>query len=67
MYRQDARLVQENDQENNFTTHMMMEDLLDKLKLLNYDVEFVKELKMKPINRWVYRYFYYSVFTKPCL
>ncbi|XP_011343402.1 intraflagellar transport protein 57 homolog isoform X2 [Ooceraea biroi] len=28
-----------------------MEDLLEKLKLLNYDAEFVQELKMKPISR----------------
>ena len=34
-----------------FVVHIRMEDLLEKLKLLNYDMEFVQELKMKPINR----------------
>ena len=28
-----------------------MEDLLDKLKLLNYELEFVSELKMRPLNK----------------
>ena len=30
---------------------VVMEDLLDKLKLLNYELEFVSELKMRPLNR----------------
>ena len=30
---------------------VVMEDLLDKLKLLNYEEEFVKELRMRPLNR----------------
>merc|ERR1712012_104471 len=30
---------------------VVMEDLLDKLKLLNYELEFVAELKMRPLNR----------------
>ena len=30
---------------------VVMEDLLDKLKLLNYKLEFVSELKMRPLNR----------------
>merc|ERR1712018_992779 len=30
---------------------VVMEDLLDKLKLLNYEEEFVQELKMRPLNR----------------
>ena len=32
---------------------VLMESLLDKLKLLNYDTEFTQELKMKYINRYV--------------
>lgn len=32
---------------------ILMESLLDKLKLLNYDTEFTQELKMKYINRYV--------------
>lgn len=30
---------------------VLMESLLDKLKLLNYDTEFTQEFKMKYINR----------------
>ncbi|CAL4060380.1 unnamed protein product, partial [Meganyctiphanes norvegica] len=30
---------------------VVMDDLLDKLKLLNYDKEFLQEQRMKPINR----------------
>eukprot|EP00095_Tigriopus_kingsejongensis_P002763 maker-scaffold845_size89356-snap-gene-0.15 protein:Tk02763 transcript:maker-scaffold845_size89356-snap-gene-0.15-mRNA-1 annotation:"intraflagellar transport protein 57 homolog" len=30
---------------------VVMEDLLDKLKLLNYEEEFVKELRMRPLSR----------------
>ena len=30
---------------------MIMKDLLDKLKLLDYDIQFVSELKMRPLNR----------------
>lgn len=51
MFRNDTRISQENDQINQYITYQMMEDLLDKLKLLNYDTEFVKELKMNPISR----------------
>ena len=34
-----------------FMPFVVMEDLLDKLKLLNYESEFVTELKMRPLNR----------------
>lgn len=34
-----------------YVINIMMEDLLEKLKLLNYDAEFVQDLKMKPVNR----------------
>ena len=34
-----------------FGAFLRMEDLLEKLKLLNYDKEFVHDLKMKNINR----------------
>lgn len=34
-----------------YVINIRMEDLLEKLKLLNYDADFVQELKMKPINR----------------
>jgi hypothetical protein len=34
-----------------YVTFVIMEELLDKLKLLRYDQEFIKALKMKPLNR----------------
>jgi estrogen-related receptor beta like 1 len=34
-----------------YLTFVVMEELLDKLKLLRYDQEFIKALKMKPLNR----------------
>ena len=34
-----------------FMPFVVMEDLLDKLKLLDYEVEFVSELRMRPLNR----------------
>ncbi|XP_072760765.1 intraflagellar transport protein 57 homolog [Anoplolepis gracilipes] len=34
-----------------YVINVRMEDLLEKLKLLNYDAEFVQELRIKPINR----------------
>jgi hypothetical protein len=34
-----------------YLTVAVMEELLDKLKLLRYDQEFIKSLKMKPLNR----------------
>ena len=34
-----------------FLPFLVMEDLLDKLKLLDYDIEFVSDLKMRPLNR----------------
>ena len=36
-----------------FLPFLVMEDLLDKLKLLNYDIQFVADLKMRPLNRLV--------------
>ena len=35
-----------------FMPFVVMEDLLDKLKLLNYEQEFVAELRMRPLNRF---------------
>ncbi|KAK8739697.1 hypothetical protein OTU49_003151 [Cherax quadricarinatus] len=39
---------------------VVMDDLLDKLKLLNYDKDFLMELRMKPLNRH-----YFAVATNP--
>ena len=34
-----------------FAPFLAMEDLLDKLKLLNYEKELVLKMRMRPINR----------------
>nr|XP_027217532.1 intraflagellar transport protein 57 homolog [Penaeus vannamei] len=39
---------------------VVMDDLLDKLKLLNYDKEFLQEHRMKPVNRH-----YFAIATNP--
>ena len=39
---------------------VVMEDLLDKLKLLNYEEQFVKDLKMRPLTRH-----YFVIQTNP--
>lgn len=36
---------------------VVMDDLLDKLKLLNYDKEFLQENRMKPVNRYAKQVF----------
>jgi hypothetical protein len=35
-----------------FQQFLVMEDLIDKMKLLKYDSEFVKEHKTKPLSRY---------------
>lgn len=34
-----------------FSVYILMEDLIDKMKLLNYDNEFVKEFNIKPLPK----------------
>lgn len=46
------------DVEPGFPAHGAMEALLDKLKLLNYEAEFFRETKMKPIHRQVFLFFF---------
>ena len=49
-----ARAVEEEGGPGNlFMPFVVMEDLLDKLKLLNYEQEFVADLKMRPLNRYI--------------
>ncbi|XP_049834684.1 intraflagellar transport protein 57 homolog isoform X1 [Schistocerca gregaria] len=43
-----------------FMPFIVMEDLHDKLKLLNYDTEFIQTLKMKPLSRH-----YFAIKTNP--
>ena len=56
-------LIQENESQgpgHAFLPFLVMEDLLDKLKLLDYDIQFVSELKMRPLNRH-----YFVIQTNP--
>lgn len=39
---------------------IMMEDLMDKLKVLNHEEEFIKALKMRPMNKY-----YFAIQTNP--
>ena len=34
-----------------FTVFILMEDLVDKMKLLKYETEFAKEFNIKPLSR----------------
>ncbi|XP_066154425.1 intraflagellar transport protein 57 homolog [Euwallacea fornicatus] len=58
MIRIGPKIFSEKEQENTFTAFVAMEYLLDKLKLLNYEVDFLSEIKLKPIHK------YYFVVTK---
>lgn len=56
MFRESAKIVidVEDSPSASYVSNVRMEDLLEKLKLLNYDTDFVQELKMKPLNRYIY-------------
>ncbi|CAG9770330.1 unnamed protein product [Ceutorhynchus assimilis] len=54
MIRTEAKIVSEKDQENSFAPYTAMEYLLDKLKLLNYEMEFLSEIKLKPIHKYYF-------------
>lgn len=43
-----------------FAHFTIMEELLDKLKMLNYDKEFVKDMKMKALSKH-----YFAIQTNP--
>ncbi|ENN78765.1 hypothetical protein YQE_04777, partial [Dendroctonus ponderosae] len=58
MIRTERKIILEKEQENSFAAYATMEYLLDKLKLLNYETEFLTQIKLKPIHR------YYFVVTK---
>lgn len=53
MFRDSQKIVVEDETAPSapYVINIRMEDLMEKLKLLNYDAEFVQELKIKPINR----------------
>ncbi|XP_066907698.1 intraflagellar transport protein 57 homolog [Halyomorpha halys] len=48
---ENPRQQQNTDEGQGFQMFMMMENLIDKLKLLDYEEEFIKVLKMRPLNR----------------
>ncbi|XP_050502423.1 intraflagellar transport protein 57 homolog [Diabrotica virgifera virgifera] len=58
MMRNETRILSDKDQEVSFSSYVQMDDLLDKLKLLNYESEFLSGLKIKPIHK------YYFIVTK---
>ncbi|XP_072381073.1 intraflagellar transport protein 57 homolog [Diabrotica undecimpunctata] len=58
MMRNETRILSDKDQELSFSSYVQMDDLLDKLKLLNYESEFLSGLKIKPIHK------YYFIVTK---
>lgn len=51
MFRAEPRIYSEKEQENSFVGYANMEDLLEKLKLLNYEAELLTNIKMRPIHR----------------
>ncbi|CAH0560872.1 unnamed protein product [Brassicogethes aeneus] len=60
MQRSEKKIVSEKEQENPFLSFVEMEDLLNKLKVLNYEAEFLRDLKIKPIHK-----FYFVVAKNP--
>ncbi|XP_064470641.1 intraflagellar transport protein 57 homolog [Ornithodoros turicata] len=56
----DDASVEESGPGQFYLPFVVMEDLLDKLKLINYDTEFTAEYKVKPINRH-----YFAIQTNP--
>lgn len=53
MFRNGSKIIIEDagSPSASYAATVRMEDLLEKLKILNYDIEFVKNMKMKTINR----------------
>lgn len=53
MFRDGPKLILEDAEAPSatFAVFVQMEDLLEKLKILNHDVEFIQDLRMKPISR----------------
>lgn len=47
-----TRQLHTGESEDVFLPYMMMESLLEKLKIINYEEEFIKEVKMRPLSRY---------------
>ncbi|XP_074038056.1 intraflagellar transport 57 [Leptinotarsa decemlineata] len=54
MIRGEQKIISEKEQQSSFVAFAQMEDLLDKLKLLNYESEFLRDLKIKPIHKYYF-------------
>lgn len=46
---------------------VIMEELLDKLRLLNYEKEFSRKLNLKPISRWVFSVYVTDTKLQVCI
>lgn len=52
MFHPEPKIIIENEQkDNSYYSYMIMDELIDKLNLLNYDKEILHELKLKPLSR----------------
>nr|XP_022903462.1 intraflagellar transport protein 57 homolog isoform X1 [Onthophagus taurus] len=54
MLRTEPKILSDGDQENSFAPFVLMENLIEKLKILNFDEEFTTDLKMKRIHRYYF-------------
>lgn len=54
MIRSEPIIVTEKQQECAFNAYVQMEELLDKLKLLKYESEFLSDIKIKPIHKYYF-------------
>ncbi|KAI4463611.1 ift57/hippi [Holotrichia oblita] len=50
----EPKIVSDKDQNNSYSGYVAMENLIDKLKILNFDSEFTSALKMKPIHKYYF-------------
>lgn len=58
----EPRIVLEKEQDNSFSAFVTMEYFLDKLKLLNYETEFLKGIKLKPLHKYIFLITYILVY-----
>ncbi|KAF5308885.1 hypothetical protein FQR65_LT00585 [Abscondita terminalis] len=52
MYRAEEKISDNED--NKYIQYAVMEDLLEKLKILHYETDFISNLKMKPIHKYYF-------------
>lgn len=51
MFPFEQKIISDKEQEYSFAGYAVAEDLMEKLRLLNYEQDFIRVLKMKPIHR----------------